>query len=191
MAEDAISKTLRDILEDFGKQLVQDTKQSIKDHGHESTSGQSGLIGSVRFLVRRRGEELTFTLDMDEHWEYIDKGTKGAKRKLSITEREQKILSLMDWITGKGINPKTWYRKKLKNPQNTRATFNDMHRSLANAISHNIARKGIIKRYGYKGSKFFTSLVEDGRISRLAEDISELLGQTIEIELTKELTGKI
>lgn len=177
--------TLQDIqqlFDEFGTNLVNDTKKSLDAKGHTS-EGQSGLIGSVRFTVTYSGDNLVFVLKMDDYWKYIDKGTKPARKKSSIADRQKKIQSLMDWATSKNINALSWYKKKLKNPNKSKMTYEGARQSLANAISHNISKKGIIKRFGYKGSHFFTDVIEDGRVQQLENDLSQLLKRSIEIQL--------
>ena len=170
-----------DLFEKFGEDLEQDLLDSFKDKGHVDARGQSSL--QPRFqLLYGSNNVLTFRLYINDYVDFIDKGTRPARRKIGIADRERKVKSLMSWAARRGINAKSWYMKKLKTKKTT-LTYDKMAKSLANAISHNVAKKGIIKRFSYKGSGFYSSVVGDGRINQLKADLSEMLGREIEIEL--------
>lgn len=184
MAENTLGNAIIDALNDFGEQLIQDTAASLRRKKHTDASGQSGLIGSARFTLRRTGSQLEFIFTMADYWEAVDKGRGKGKR-------QPPIKPLLDWLARRNVNGLAIYRSKLKNPAKSRVKFKDAQRSLAFAIAKDVARKGTIRRFGYRGSRFFSELIEDGRLERLSEDLSEIIGEKIEIELTKELKGTI
>jgi len=175
-----------DTLEFFGKDLAADTMTSLKAKGH-APMGQSGLAGSVRYKVSIRGNSIEMTLSMDDYWKYIDKGTRAAKRKGTAADRQRMVNSLENWISTHNINPLAIYKSKLKNPNKSKVKFADAKKSLAWAIKKSIHKKGIIKRFGYKGSGFFTDLLQDGRVSQLEEQLTLLLGESVKIDIEQIL----
>lgn len=175
-----------DLFDKFGTDLENDLLASFDAKGHSSPGekkNQSSL--QPRFqLIYGKNNVLTFRLYINDYTDFIDKGTRPARRKIGIAERQKKINSLMSWAQRRGINALAWYKKKLKDPSKSKMTYDKAKKSLANAISHNVAKKGIIKRFGYKGSGFYSSVVNDGRVNQLKADLSEMLGREIEIELS-------
>jgi hypothetical protein len=177
-----------DLLEAFGQDLASDTIASLKAKGH-APMGQSGLAGSVRYKVSIRGNSVEMNLSMDEYWKYIDQGTKGVKKRGSAADRERMVKSLENWITTHNINPLAIYKSKLKDPSKSKVKFADARKSLAWAIKKAINKKGIIKRFGYRGSGFFTSLIDDGRVSQLEDKLTLLLGEHVKVDIRQILEG--
>jgi hypothetical protein len=175
-----------DVLEAFGQDLASDTITSLKNKGH-APMGQSGLAGSIRYKVSIKGNSIELTLSMDEYWKYIDKGTKGAKKRGSAADRERMVKSLEDWISTHNINPLAIYKSKLKNPDKSKVKFADAKKSLAWAIKKAINKRGIIKRFGYRGSEFFSSLLDDGRVSQLEESLTLLMGEKVQVDIRQIL----
>lgn len=176
------TKTIIDILAAFGEQLVVDTKANIQKYQHGALNGQqSGLLGDNPFTVYQNEDGTTFEFRLADYADFVDGGTRPAKKRTGAGA--QMIESLNAWQVGKGINAEQIYRSKLKNPNKSKITYNKAQKSLSYAIKKNIHKKGIIKRFGYKGSKFFSSLLEDGRIERLAQDISVLVGREVIINI--------
>lgn len=175
----AVSTKVKEILEQFGVQLVEDLKESIltKKHGSQTNNAadQSSLAGSIKYKIFGRDTQVTFSLTMADHWKFVNDGRKKGKRPPADKFDE--------WQSGKGINALQIYRSKLKNPEKSTVTFKKARRSLSFAIAEAIAKKGTIKRFGYRGSLFYTSVINDGRIEKLKRDLSAVLKREVEIEL--------
>ena len=112
---------------------------------------------------------------MADHWKFVNDGRKKGKRPPASKFDE--------WQSGKGINALQIYRSKLKNPDKSTVTFQKARRSLSFAIAESIAKKGTIKRFSYRGSLFYTSVIKDGRIDKLKKDLAKALKRDVEIEL--------
>jgi len=86
----------------------------------------------------------------------------------------------------------TYKEKGVIKQRKTKISFDEAKKSLAFVIKKNIHKRGIIKRFGYKGSKFFTNVINDGRVQKLEQDLANELGKEIKIVFTKGiLNGKI
>jgi len=64
-------------------------------------------------------------------------------------------------------------------------TYDKAAKSLANAISHNVAKKGIIKRFSYGGSHFYSDVISDGRLNVLKDALEKALGKEVLIQLSE------
>lgn len=190
-------KKVDDILDAFGTKLVSDSYESLKKFGH-TANGQSSLFGKFRYQVKRSSNgNLTFFFYMPPQGDFIDVGTKGAKRK--GTGGEAMVKSLEDWIqarsslTSVANRLRTEYKVKgIVHKREKAISFQAAKHNLAYAIKRSINKKGIIKRFGYKGSGFFTSLLKDGRIQKFEEALAKELGTEIKIIITNGLIkGKI
>lgn len=183
----AVITEAKKILDLFGKDLITDLTKSLSNKGHgASASGVGGstkLAGTMSFTVFGQETSLIFELEMADYWEYINDGTRKANSKGSGGKELAKKLD--DWARGKGIYGLAIYKSKLKNPSKSKRTFNKAQRSLAWAIKKNIHKKGIIKRFNYKGSHWFDDVVNDGRLETLSEQLSEVLAREVTVELVR------
>lgn len=181
----AVSAKIQTILEDFGTQLVTDLKDSIlaKKHGSQTNNSadQSSLAGSIKYKIFGRDTNVTFSLTMADHWKFVNDGRRKGKRPPAQV--------LDAWQSGKGINALQIYRSKLKNPDKSKVNFKKAQRSLSFAIAQMIAKKGTIKRFGYRGSQFYSQVIGDGRINKLKQDLSAVLKREVEVELFEVIRG--
>jgi hypothetical protein len=189
MADKEFEKVI-DIFEIFGEKLIIDSKKSLQAKGHVSGGGQSGLLGSFKYRIRETKTGIIFSFSMADYGEYIDTGTRPAKK--TGSGGNKMIESLNAWQTGKNINALAIYKSKLKNPSKSKVNFKKAQRSLSYAIKKNIHKKGIIKRFGYKGSRFFTSLLKDGRVQIFEKELSKEVGKSVKVIFNSTiLKGKL
>lgn len=191
----AINTAVAKILEQFGEDLVNDLKQSIIAKGHGSStnnaSDQSSLIGSVKYKIFGRDTNVTFSLSMADHYKYIDQGTKKAGKKGGGGKKM--VSSLEDWIQGKSqlreVVKKNQLFYKDENgkfkPRKNKLKYSKALSSFAYAVKKSIHKRGIIKRFGYRGSLFYSSVINDGRVEKLKKDISLVLKRSVEVELVE------
>jgi len=134
---------------------------------------------------------------MADYGDFIDEGTKGAKKRGSGGNKM--VNSLENWIQQRpslssvAAKWQTTYKDKgVIKQRKTKISFDEAKKSLTLVIKRNIHNRGIIKRFGYKGSKFFTNVINDGRVQKLEKEIGAELGKEIKIVFTKGiLNGKI
>lgn len=190
-------KEVKNVLDEFGTKLYQDVLNSYKLKGHGDDVGQNALADSFKYFVRPVGGGLVFTFSMADYGDYIDTGTRPARKRGSGGGKMAQAIE--SWMQNRSklramIQKNQSYRK-VKNEYIKRGkpiSYNQSKKSLSWAIKKRIHEKGIIQRFSYKGSKFFTSVVKDGRLKVLESKIADLIGKDIQIIIKDGLIkGKI
>lgn len=195
MDQNAILKEL----EDFGFQLKKDLTVSLIRKGHTTKTstgaGQSGIIGSMQYDVYSKGDNVLLEFFMDDHWYWLEYGRHKTRVGKGQKPYSQTLAGrLFDWIPQKGLNArnivKENYAKRLKSIQPSESKFlkknlpyQKYQKSLSHAIAANIHKKGWSKYPN--GSHFLSEVMLDGRFTKLAENISVLLGKEIVFEVDK------
>lgn len=183
----AFESKIKKALGKFGTELVTDLEASLQrnEHGGGTSGGgtQSGLAGSIKFKIFGRDTAVVFALSMNDYGIYLDKGTKGAKKK--GTGGEKMVDSIESWIVGK--SQLRLAVQKIKAEKNL--SYKDAQRSLAWAIKRSINKRGIRwrKQSRLGGSRWFTSVIQDGRVNTLSQQLSKELSREIKIELVELL----
>lgn len=164
------------ILDDFGNKLVEDLKQSLRKKGVTYRNQDSRLAANIRFRTIPKDNSVVFQLLMPDYAEIRDKGRKPG----AVSEEGKKKIG--EWGNRKGVignfaksqleirqkkqneakarnkNRKAWKRLKAM-------PFNKAKEAFAYVVSRKIERKG------YKGNKFFTDVITDGRVDELKKDL--------------------
>lgn len=164
------------ILEDFGKQLIEDLRASLKKNKVIFGAGQeSKLAAKLKFRIIPSNGGVKFQLIMPDYAGILDKGRKpgpvSAKGQANIAEWGKRkgyiepfrIKDLQRRLKKQSEN-KTEPRKKL-----TKIPFNRAVKGFGYVVARTISKKG------YKARPFFTSVIKDGRLDNLVIDLSELL----------------
>jgi hypothetical protein len=179
------------ILDDFGTELVTDLIQSLRNKKVTGSGGQdSNLAGSIRFRLLEEKGTIGIEVLMNDYWEAVEEGRSPGK--------QPPVSKIVAWLKWKGIVPKFSDRvkakaKTLKN-KTVRKGFKERAidkklQSLAFAIAKTIGKKGTIKRFGYQGSDFVKSVLNDGRLGQLEQAVLEQTGLVIEVQLAEALTA--
>lgn len=181
------------LLEDFGEELLTDIDTALKSKGHGSKanggSQSARIIGTGKFKIIPTDGSITLNFYLNDYWYFLEYGrgkTKAAKTKKEFKNTLAGKMYAAGWDIGKGINAKTWYKKKLKDGSKSKLLkdYEGMRKLLLKAIAHNIHKKGTIKRFGYKGSKFLSGILNDGRFETLSKKLSEIIGKEIVIDIS-------
>jgi hypothetical protein len=164
------------ILIDFGTDLKEDLQKSLIKKGREKAAkygsvpnDNTNLGDSIRPEIIESENSLTFNLNIADYYKWVDGG-----RKPGGVSRAGRA-SIKQWIRQKGINPSEIIQKI--SGSKTAVPFAKAQEQL----SFLIARK--IKREGYKANRFFSSVLEDGRLKDLEEDLKKETGKQIRIIL--------
>lgn len=184
----ALADEIENILSEFGTAAKDDLQQSLRDKGVQFGGGDSKLSNKIQFEITTKGDSVLFKLKMPEYGEAVDKGRKAANVSSEGSD------SIASWAKRKGIvgkiasgalearqkkqaeakarnkNRKTW--KSLKKPS---------FEKQLKAATYLIKRK--VERKGFKGNQFFSSVMEDGRIEKLKQDLAAVLKSNVEIEI--------
>ena len=94
------------------------------------------------------------------------------------------------WITYRGINVhqvKNWKTKnkegKVIKPYKNLSSTLEMRHVMAEAFAMAIHKRGTIKRFGYKGSKYLSSVINKDSLNDLSARLSEAVGYTIAVDI--------
>ncbi len=184
---------IEDVLYNWADDIIKDLNSSWEAHGFNPASN-SGKFEP--YVIDRAGVlkvlQLSPANDSDA-WKWADTGRRPTKNghKAGTPYLWQ---SLEEWITYRGINVKDvqgWKRKNdkgktikpYKNISNTLKLRNIMARSFAKSIH----KKGTIKRFDYKGSQWFSSVVNDKAMEALSIRLSEAVGYNISVRIAQSI----
>lgn len=174
----AIDTAIKKTLDEFGLQLVEDLIDSLERNKHVgfgNNGSQSSIAGSIKFKIFGKDTEVLFSLLMNDYWKYLENGRRKG------TQPPSQVFD--EWQTSKGINALAIYRSKLKRPSASKVKFKQAQKGLSFAIAKSIKEKGTIKRFNYRGSKFYSNIINDGRIDDLTKTLEKALAREIRIEL--------
>ena len=168
--------SLGDTLEEYGQIIVKQLQDKIAE---KKLIGGGILYQSIKYSVKIFGKDyilhIGFNNPADDYAKFADEGRKGGK--------PPPVEAIDKWLFKKGILPKEARKGTLKQKLAAR-------KGLAFVIAKSIAKKGTIKRFGYKGSKFWTEVINDDLKKELTADLRKALKRDILIEfgeLKKEI----
>ena len=188
------------VLLNFGITLKKDLQKSLVKKGREkaarygSVANDNTTLGdSIRPDIVESDDGLTFNLHLNDYYKWVD-GGRGATKKGGSGELKK---SLKEWIRRKGINPITFMkdletksRKPLVLAVKARKRNATVPRKPVDQLTFPEALAGMtaivarnIHLRGFKGNKFFTSVLQDGRLKKLEEDLKKETGKQIRIIL--------
>lgn len=147
--------------------VVGELRASAESKGLDASGN---LIASIRFEPQILGEVFRFKLILPDYYKWVDEGRRAGKF--------PPINAILDWMKDKGIVPRNKDGKRLKTTKNSL-------KSLAFAISRGIAKKGTIKRFGHKGSNFYTNVIPDERefVKSIIKRVAVAAKQDILVEI--------
>lgn len=181
-----MSSTL-EILNEFGTQLQKDLRDGLDKH---KSNASDMLRQSITFNVKFKSDtEITFKLELDEYYKFVDEGRKAGKRpyKKGVPFDQQPIFK---WIVQKGLAVHSTRHGDLtkagsgKRLNKSRTTLRSMIETQRKSMAFLIARK--IGKYGTKGTGFYKEVVNDSLFDDLREKLSQGFVKDVLIEL-KEL----
>lgn len=120
--------------------------KKLKNNLKKDNSNASGkLSASIQPLpISVDNGKVNYKVKMEKYWKDVDQGTK--KKGYSKKKLKQLQPKIYQWIQNKPTLQAQVEAKKRK--------------SLSYAIATNILKKGTIKRFNYKGSKFYTREIQ-------------------------------
>ena len=172
--------TIKELLNEYGEVVVAALNDNIKFKGNNA-SGK--LADSIDFKVFSVGDVHTFELFIDDSYKWVDQGTKPSTK---YTKPGRKMVnSILMWLSYKQVSGIVKSKK-------TRITSTNIsaQKSMAYAIATNILKHGTTKRFGYKGSGFYSDVFKEGGVGNIQElevRIGEVLRQSVKIQITGDL----
>lgn len=126
-------------VEDILLTFIENLKRNLEEDGTEASGALKASIAPLPVEVA--SGKIKIRVELDPHWKDVDQGQKPK----GMSEANLKALQpkIFNWIQEKGSLAQIADDKTLK-------------RSLSFAIAKSILKKGTIKRFGYKGSRFVT-----------------------------------
>lgn len=150
-------------------------KKSLKDHRHTTSNSsltlEQSIFSDMEFNQTNKGIEVGFYVS-NEVGKYLQYGTKPTNKKPPYAMLD----GLYTWGNSRGIFEKASTQKK--------------QRSLAYGMAKAILKRGIIKRYGYKGSKWVSDVLGSD-LEKLETRISDAIQKAMDISIQVKVTNDL
>lgn len=173
------------ILDDFGKQLVKDVRDSWNAartkkaaENKSPVNANSRLNASMDYEVEYDDKGVYMVFRMAPHYVWVDKGRKPG----NVSREGQKKIG--EWIKRNGLTPKlskpvSTKIRKIKTKSIKKAfKESELEKRIKSAVFL-ISRK--IKNKGYDASYFYSNVINDGRLDKLREQIAKEFKKDINI----------
>lgn len=171
-----VVKNAEDVLYKYKASIIEALRQNLI----EKDKDQPGvLLQSIDVHIFEQGNKLTFELEMEDYWKFVDEGRRaGAKMP------PQK--AILDFLKSRGISAKVSERKK----KQIKGIRNKTVKKAVKQISRDKGLKQVafligrsIKKHGIKPTHFYSEVVNDDLKLRLTNDLAKALGKDIEIDI--------
>lgn len=180
----ALSDEIVKLLEEFGESTKDDLQQSLRDKGVTFGGQDSKLSNSIKFDIIAQGNSVTFKLSMNDYSEFVDKG----RGKGGVSKPGQESIS--KWISRKGLvgkfandtlQARLQKQAKNKTDRKKKTLKKPSFEKSLKALTYLVSRK--LKQKGYEGNNFYSEVIEDGRLETLKTKLSEILKESVQIEI--------
>jgi len=176
------------VLEILQSNLQATTNALIKNLEDDKTVATRKLRQSILLEsgVDIFGERYVLHIDMEDYWKFVEEGRTSGKR--------PPIEPIIKWIRAKGLVSASQLSQRrrgvIKSLKSRRVkkgfkqrSIEQLTRQRAWAIAVNIGKKGTIQRFGYRGTHFFSRVVNQQWINGLAADLGKALNKDIQLEI--------
>lgn len=180
------------ILEQWADGVVKELNRSWIDKGFNPDSSTIKSIAPI--VIDKAGTIKALQINYDEGVIWADRG-RGPTKNGHTPGTPYLYEHIQKWIAYRGINlssfksqkvmVKTEGGKKVARYPYRNISNIEANKALSKVIAQSIHRKGTIKRFGYKGSKFLTDVINQESLNALAQRCSEALGEEISITLVQ------
>lgn len=191
----ALVDKIKDLLDEFGKALNDDTRSSLKkaldDRAakHKGRKRTSRLEASVKPTVSFSDDTIKFTLNMNDYWAVVNDGrspnsvsAEGQKKiaEWSAVSGFAEKIRLTDLEQRKQKQSLSKRKGKLKKLQ--KMSFDKAKKTAGFLVARSLKNKSI------EATHFFDEVINDGRIEKLQSEITELVKDDIIIEIRSSYT---
>jgi hypothetical protein len=168
LADNAVTDSLQDLLNQYGNLIESQLKQNLVDKGKNATFD---LYQSIAALpAKTEGSKVVMELEQAKHWKWVDEGRKKGK----VPKNFKSIID--KWINFKpaaqSIVSKIMAEKNIK------------RKTAKNTLNYLIRRK--IAKKGIKPSNYFTDVVNEDLQRQIEADIIALTKRSIEIRIIEK-----
>ena len=160
---------LEEILQNVATQLTEALREQISEKNVVASKSLRSSVNPENAVTVADGVQVSIV--MADYYQWVEDGRRKGKR--------PPIKSIEEWITEKGI------QVRQSNKESTQSVL-DRRRSMAFAIASKIAKRGTIKRFGYKGANFIKDVLTPQNIETIAQHLSEMAGRKIELYVTTQ-----
>tara|TARA_R110001592_G_scaffold179171_2_gene420609 strand:- start:1024 stop:1575 length:552 start_codon:yes stop_codon:yes gene_type:complete len=172
------SKNLKDVLDKYGKYVIQQAKSNLTKDVNKfgSNKGGGALYNSLEFKVDTEVDLFLINFLMEDYGQFVDKGVRG---KTSTYSETNAALSQFQYGSGtgkkggltQGIN--TWLKQKKFQWKDKKTGRFLSYKTMSFLIARSIYNKGL------KANLFFTKPFEKG-LEKLGEQIFEAFQLDVE-----------
>lgn len=191
----ALVDKIKDLLDEFGKALNDDTRSSLKkaldDRAakHKGRKRTSRLEASIKPTISFSDDTIKFTLNMNDYWAVVNDGrspnsvsAEGQKKiaEWSAVSGFAEKIRLTDLEQRKQKQSLSKRKGKLKKLQ--KMSFDKAKKTAGFLVARSLKKKSI------EATNFFDEVINDGRIEKLQSEITELVKDDIIIEIRSSYT---
>lgn len=172
------SKNLKDVLDKYGKYVIQQAKSNLTKDVNKfgSNKGGGALYNSLKYTVDTEVDLFLINFLMEDYGQFVDKGVRG---KTSTYSETNAAMSQFQYGSGtgkkggltEGIN--TWLKKKKFQWKDKKTGRFLSYKTMSFLIARSIYNKGL------KANLFFTKPFEKG-LEKLGEQIFEAFQLDVE-----------
>lgn len=179
------------IVDLFLVRLVRDTKASLAEKEKakamrfgRSWNGNSRLWGTIKAKRIVKDGITSYQLVMADYYYWVDKGRDPGN--------VSKGADIEGWVKRKGLNPvriisemrEAAREGKVKRVANLKKpTFAQATKQMGYLVRRKLTAKG------YEANRFYTSVINDGRLVKLREDYKTAVGKDLVIEIKNIVNG--
>ena len=191
----ALVDKIKDLLDEFGKALNDDTRSSLKkaldDRAakHKGRKRKSRLEASVKPIVSFSDDTIKFTLNMNDYWAVVNDGRSPN----SVSAEGQKKIAEWSAVSGFAENIRISDLEQRKKKQSLserkgklkklqKMSFDKAKKTAGFLVARSLKNKSI------EATNFFDEVIKDGRIEKLQSEITELVKDDIIIEIRSSYT---
>jgi len=199
----ALVDKIKDLLDEFGKALNNDTRSSLKKaldarqakqrakskYPVKASRTTSKLQASIKPIISFSDDTIKFTLNMNDYWAVVNDGRSpnnvsadGQKKiaEWSAAYGFAESIRLSDLAQRKKKQSLSKRKGKLKKLQ--KMSFDKAKKTAGFLVARSLKKNSI------EATHFFDEVINDGRIEKLQSEITELVKDDIIIEIRSSYT---
>jgi hypothetical protein len=178
----ALSEDIKQILDAFADFTKNEVRKSARDKDITFGGQDSRMLNDTNFITKytTTSNSLKLTIEIvPEYARIVDEGRQSGKT--------PPVEPIKQWIKRKGILKSERATKGTRQTKKAKPSFEKRLTSMAFAVAKNIGKKGTIKRFGYKGSNFWSDVMNSSDMNteynKLKTNLLEVLKKEVDIEI--------
>jgi hypothetical protein len=184
----ALNDEIKKLLAAFADFTKNEVRKSARDKGITFGGQDSRMLNDSNFITKysTTSNSLKLTIEIvPEYAVVVDKGRQP-------NQTPPPIEPIKAWIKRKGILKSERVTKTTKgNSKKAKPSFEKRLTAMAYGISKNIGKNGTMKRFGYRGSNFWSDVINgsdmDSEYNKLKTDLLNVLKKEVNIEIINSI----